>query len=391
MKSIASRVPRKTTLLFGFACMWFAIAPLFAADTSFDPVRPEIISGRLSGFGGAYSALEAGFDTLSTNPAALAYVSSEWSIARLAARVSGPLFDLPSVAQSDDMTNSLLDLVSSNNGVYIGANVTGPLAFGKVDQNFGFGVFNRTITTVDIPSITSADLYVGEEFLLTGAYGLTVFEKGSQSISVGLQMKGYFQTFVFESGTAISIVSSLTDGLSVNSLPTALSTGFGIDAGILYRAGQHLNVGITCKDLYTPVFTTTYSGFSDFMNGSSASTTTIDRLDPYLSVGIVYDIPLPDNWLTVSSWKVMTDYRDILDLLNPLYRNPILNIAGGTEVILLDIVSLRAGISDSYLSTGIGLDLTVFQIDAAMYGSELGLEPGKRPLLNMVLSLSFQY
>ena len=46
-----------------------------AQTSNFEPVAPRTGSARLAGFGGAYTALEAGFDTLSTNPAALAYVS----------------------------------------------------------------------------------------------------------------------------------------------------------------------------------------------------------------------------------------------------------------------------------------------------------------------------
>jgi hypothetical protein len=87
----------------------------------------------------------------------------------------------------------------------------------------------------------------------------------------------------------------------------------------------------------------------------------------------------------------MADYRDFLDLFKPIYRNPILNATLGTEVIFLDVISLRAGINETYLATGLGLDLTLFQIDLALYGKELGIDPGKRPLLNMDLSLSFQY
>ena len=370
------------------ALLLLPCALLGASDL--DPIRPEIVSARLSGFGGAYSALEAGFDTLSTNPAALAYVSREWSVARLAARVSGPLFDLSSALQADDIATGLLDLVGDNNGIYMGMNITGPIAFGKVDRNFGFGVFNRTITTADVPSLTSGTVLAGEEFLLTGGYGLPVFEKGPHSVSVGLQLKGFFQSYVYEKGTAVSVLNDLTK-LNTNTLPAALSTGFGLDTGVLYHYGPNLSVGLTCRDLYTPVFTSKYENYQAFMKGDSSTDSITQRIAPNLSTGVAYSIPIPASWITITDWKVMADYRDILDLMNPIYRNPVLNFAFGSELVILDVVSLRAGISDTYLATGLGVDLKLCKIDFAMFGSELGLDPGKRPLLNLALSLAFEY
>lgn len=386
---MSSFLPRRVRL-FLFNAFFLLLAPAWSLSADIALVRPAIVSARTMGYGGAYTALEAGFDTLTTNPAALAYVSSEWSISRIAAHVSGPLFDMASVNQADDLTTGLLDLVGENNGLYLGAEVTGPFAFGKVDKNFGFGIFNRSIATANIPSLTKATVYTGEEFLLTGGYGLSILDKGSHSLAIGFQLKGFVQTFLFEEGTSITVLNAFTN-FNVDSIPTKLSTGFGVDAGVMYRFLSRFSAAIVCRDLYTPVFSSEYDTFSDFSKGSSGSTTSTDRLDSYLSAGVVYSVPLPESWATITDWNLMVDYRDFLDLLSPLYRNPVLNAAIGTELVFLDVVSLRAGIAETYLSTGLGLDLSLFTIDCAMYGSELGLDPGKRPVLNMALSVSFQY
>lgn len=362
---------------------------LSAQDFEFEPVRPVIVSARTAGFGGSYSALEAGFDTLTTNPAALAYVDEEWSLASLSCKISGPLFDLSSVMAADDIATEILELVGDNNGVYIGADAMGPLSFGKVEKNFGFGIFNRTFTVADIPSITMASMLLGEEVLLVGGYGLNVLEKGPHSIAIGLQLKGFFQYFFVESGTAITLLNDALD-FKLKNIPVVLSSGFGVDVGTMYRFGKHFSAAITCKDLYTPVFSTQYANQEDFMDGKDIDTD-YDRLDPELNAGLVYSIPMPSTWSTITAWNIMFDYRDALGVFDTLYRNPILNLAFGTELVLLDVVSLRAGISDAYLSTGLGLNLTYFQIDFAMYGKELGLEPGSRPVLNIALSLAFKY
>ena len=42
-----------------------------------------------------------------------------------------------------------------------------------------------------------------------------------------------------------------------------------------------------------------------------------------------------------------------------------------------------------YPSAGVGARLGAFNIDAAIFGRELGLEPGTRPQLNLAISLEF--
>jgi hypothetical protein len=365
-------------------------AALAAEDFKFEPIRPRVTSVKTDGYGGAYCATEIGFDTLTANPAALAFVSEEWSIARLSAEVSGPLFDLSSALQSDDMTMGILDLVGKNNGIYMGGNATGPIAFGKVDRNFGFGIFNRSMATVNIPSLASASLSAGEEVLLTGGYGLPVFSKGKHVVTAGLQLKGFLQTVAYQDGTAISVLDSMTD-ISFDDLPTVLSTGFGLDVGVMYRFNGRFSAAVDCDDLYTPVFTTKYKDFKAFRDGDSGDDSIAQRLDPLLSCGVAFDIPLPERWITVTDWTVMLDYRDFLDMLEPVSRNPALNFAFGTELKILDAVSLRAGIRETYLSAGVGVDLSLCTIDFAMYGTELGIDPGKRPLLNIAFSVGFQY
>lgn len=381
---------KRVTLIIPVLFFIILIPCLLAAQSvPFSPVAPRTGSARLSGFGGPYAALEAGFDTLSTNPAALAHVSKTWSIARIDATASGPLFDLPSVFRSDDVSNAMLDLVTENNGLYFAGDVTGPIAFGKVDRNFGFGIFNRTVSIADIPSLSYARLLVGEEFLMVGGYGLTLYEQDEHEIAVGLQLKGFFQFFVIESGTASAVINTLTDA-DLDGLPAVLSTGFGLDAGFLYKYRKNLSLGMVCRDLFTPVFSNEYSSVDDFLDGSSGNDTQYDRLSPDLSIGMVYDIPLPERWTTITGWNVMFDYRDLLMFFDPVYRNPVLNLAIGTEVTMLDVVSFRLGLHEMYLAAGIGLDATFVTIDFAMYGSELGLEPGDQPVLNISLALSFE-
>ncbi|ULQ59475.1 hypothetical protein K7I13_13510 [Brucepastera parasyntrophica] len=263
-----------------------------------------------------------------------------------------------------------------------------------MDKNFGFGIFNRTVVVGNVPSLNWVTAYAGEELLLVGGYGLKVFETDFHSLSVGLQLKGFFQLFLIESGTSLNILNKFIDfdfGSMFDSIPAVFSTGFGLDLGIQYRLSNWFDAAIVCRDVYTPVFSTRYASGQEFLDGNRNSDTIYDTLSPDLTVGVVFTLPLPTYWTTITKWTFMLDYRDILFFLEPLYKNPILNLAAGTELILLDVISLRCGISDMYFAAGVGLNFSIFKLDLAMYGKELGIDPGTRPLLNILLSLSFEY
>ena len=68
-----------------------------------------------------------------------------------------------------------------------------------------------------------------------------------------------------------------------------------------------------------------------------------------------------------------------------------LHIGFGAEVMLLDVLAVRAGFGDGYFSAGLGFNLTAFRLDLAMFGRELSGEPGLRPSYNLIMSTSFRY
>ncbi len=86
----------------------------------------------------------------------------------------------------------------------------------------------------------------------------------------------------------------------------------------------------------------------------------------------------------------MFDYSDITNTFSPLARNPVLNLGFGVDMTLFDIFSLRGGIYEGLLDAGLALNLTYFTLNAAMYGRELGREPGMRPVYDIIIGLEFK-
>ncbi len=110
-----------------------------------------------------------------------------------------------------------------------------------------------------------------------------------------------------------------------------------------------------------------------------------------LDGGISWSMPAGGFWGLVDSFVVAIDYRRILDLLETFPRNPALNLGIGVESRFLDIISVRAGLSEGYPTAGASLDLSVMRLDLSVWGSELGLEPGARPSFNLMTTLDFSY
>ena len=110
-----------------------------------------------------------------------------------------------------------------------------------------------------------------------------------------------------------------------------------------------------------------------------------------LAVGVGIKIPTGFTFGVISSWTAYVDHENVFEFFKEdNLRNPLLGLNVGTEIELFKTILLRVGMNDSYLSAGCGLKLGVFRIDAALFGSELGLEPGSKPNLNAALSISFQ-
>jgi hypothetical protein len=63
----------------------------------------------------------------------------------------------------------------------------------------------------------------------------------------------------------------------------------------------------------------------------------------------------------------------------------------GTEVKLVNMISLRAGLNEGWLSAGLGFDLFFFKLDAAIFTEELGKHPGDQPRTGIVLEAAIRF
>jgi hypothetical protein len=362
------------------------VFPVFGEDT----IDPFVIpSARFSGLGGNHVAVGDSFHALFTNPAAFVDIEKQFSAAELTISTYGPIFEILDLVQSMSDNLNLSGIIGPN-GFAAGFDMAGPLSLGWVGNGLGFGVFNRL--RIDAASSgTNLKPVVSGDLLLVGGYSFRLINRDDHLLDVGFLGKVFFrgeldlETSVFDAQT---IVDNVLDDKSFMSY-----LGLGIDLGIKYTFRNNLTFALACFDVYSPVLVTEYRSFTDFtdMVDKSLTHTSYTTVRRRLDFGVKYTIQNSFLDRYISDLSVVADYRDILDLFSLIPRNPILNIGIGVELRMLNVLSVRFGLTDTLPAFGLGLDLSFMTMDVAIYGKELGLDPGRNSTYGLSLIFLFRY
>jgi len=373
-----------------------ACAPWNLSAQSFVAQSPQFTSARLSAIGGMHAALADDITTLFSNPAGFQSAGPQFSISEASVHLAGPVFSIANllgrVAGSSNPAAIVTDpsVVALFTNLYASAALNGPISLGYVGNGLGFGFFNSTgVTLSTVGAIPTINAAAQESLMFVGGYSFAIPlpEQSRSTLDLGLSIKLFATGTVRLSQDVLSLISLFSSGgfSSLLNQPLNLDIGVGLDTGVLYSWDKTISAGIVARNLYTPVARSQVP--------ASGAPVTYGTVPIDLSTGVMYS-PHP-VWLEpyVTGLKIMVDYSDILDFLThpSTASNPILHVGAGVELTILRILALRAGLDDGYLSAGIGLNLTAFQLDFAMYGSELSLEPGLHPVYNLSLGLEFRY
>lgn len=349
--------------------------------------------------GGVHAAVPGSFNAFFSNPAGFAIDRSLWGISDLTVNLSGPVFDLLGLVPgflegSADLSTLLPALMDANGRLYAAADIAGPLAFGFVGNGLGFGFFNRSLVEVNVSSLLFAGLAVREELLFAGGYARD-FQIGSgQTVEIGIMPKGFIRAEMVAAGNLLEIMSLIeTPDTLLSDHPFSMVSGAGVDLGLTWRYKSNLSLALVCRDAFTPALKTTYSSLNAFLDGSAAdSKVSQAALVPAdLSFGFYYRLDVPQLTRLGVKWEWMVDYKDIFNLFKPVPRHVLLNLGLGSTLTFLDIVEVSFGINDTLPSFGFALDLLATKVSVSMYGRELGLDPGVRPVYNLLLGFSFIY
>ncbi len=373
------------------------------------PLQGEIVpsgtiripNARTAAIGGSHAALGDDLSTLYNNPAGLYDIPSQFHITELTLGLSGPIFSLANIIlqgaggkDSDELISDpkVTDLIKS---VYAGASLVGPLSFGYVGKGLGFAMINAS--GIDFASVGGTTLAVSSatKVVLYGGYAFRVFipESTQATLDFGVNLKSFIEGKTYFTRTVVELPDLFSQGgdAFLNN-PFSLTTGIGLDLGAKYSYRKTYTLGLVARDVFTPTTRSDYSSLDGFLSSEKPADPVHGRVPCDISLGFMYTPELGLIEQYFSEVKLLLDYRDIIDFLShpDTMQNPILKIGFGAEVKVLKVLWLRAGMSEGLFSAGFGLDYGAVQFHAAMFGTELSLEPGMRSVFNLLIGIEIR-
>ncbi len=369
----------------------FIVAAVFTVPNLYGEIYdgPVVsLSPVISAVGGAHSTMSEGFSSLLNNPAGFVSADEEISIAELSIGLKGPVFDIANMFVSDDYSS----IASIFKGIYAGVDIMGPLAFGYVGNGLGFGIISNSVNSVSSIDPLTVNISVGQEIALVGGYAfrISIDPDSEHMLDAGMLLKGVFRGSVNFNESVLNIPDISIDTVTNENFDFV--TGIGFDLGLKYSYRKVFSAGLVGRDIYSPTVHNLYSSVSSFFSSDSPVDTNYGIVPFRLDAGIMYSPDLSDTNSFISGLAFYLDYYNIFDfwLYPSLAVNPVLHVGLGSQITLLEILSVRAGFYQGLFSAGLGLDLYYFVLNASMFGTELSTEPGLHPVYNVQIGVEFR-
>lgn len=152
--------------------------------------------------------------------------------------------------------------------------------------------------------------------------------------------------------------------------------GTGADLGFIWnpKLNNGFTMGLTIQDL----------GNTSFEPASKTDLSASERplKDNLQTVNLGFSI---EPSTKVSKFKILFDYRDILDATK---ESPFKKFHLGSEISVKDIIGFTAGMNQGYPTFGFYFDIRVFRLDLGYYTEELESHVGRRPDSRFYFKLS---
>ncbi len=371
------------------------------------------------GMGGSHLNDYSDVYTMQRNPAGLAFAKNSFMMLPIQMNLGGPLDDIYNMTvpyaegkkefKQEDLISDLSNMISKN-GLNMGLGMGLPLSFAFISGGFGMGLFEDFYMDIDAPSLTMAKVESGVKTSAIIGFAKSFGFSNVLDFSAGITAVPYIKLpMVSYQGSMMDLMTALTSGNNdgmdklMKKVDVSSRAGLSVNLGAQLRAFSIVEASIVVEDLVNVEMPGSKLGMSDvtddFQNLLKLTDFAFDEAKPTtantkIKVGLAAQIPFISDitFGLISSARVFIDHNDFLALTDPtVVVNPVLGLNMGAEVVLFKTVSARFGINQGYFSAGAGLKLACFQFDAAVYGKELGTEPGAKPQLNVALGTTIVF
>lgn len=371
--------------IFTLLC-FFPVFQIYAQDL---PSRIDAVgfpSARNNALGGAHVGLDGDFSSIFTNPAALYGAEPQKNYVELAFDVID--VDLISLILFTDnplpeFAALLVDRFEAS------LDLGGPVAFGMIGNNYGWGVFNVSKLGIvwDRNQIYMVSPNITEELTLAGAYGLRLYDGPNAQFDVGATAKIFLRIGYISPPIYLQQVKYILQDLI--EMPFETELGLGIDIGFRWTLSESLSFAAVIYDPFSPVWVTQYSN-AEKITKQEMIASGIVPVTTRASVGVSWKIASPFWHRYFSDITFSFDYLGLLTNMSEMPRSPLLDISVGCEIRMLEVFSLRGGFKDMMPGGGLGINFTFMNIDLAFYGKELGSRPKQYETWAASINISFR-
>ncbi len=312
------------------------------------------------GMGGVRYAESSDSSIMLWNPAGLGTLSGlNWQLFNLGFGLNGQQIyqDLQDIGELNGV-----DSLSSFYGkdIWIGVGGNSSLALGAL----GFSVYSSGAMDFRLSNPAYPQLainYLNDYGFVIGG-GLSL----GPSLFAGMNLKR-----ITRKGTLLLLGPDELETISSSTLMDRIQdegTGYGVDLGLLWKAPTPGNptVSLSWKDV----------GSTEFIK------TIGDKGPPRLKDNLTLGISANGSAYGLG-FGTGLEYRHIMETGEPIGKKLHL----GLELSLL-FADLRAGLYQGYTTYGLGVDLWLLNLDAAIYGVETGAYPGQTKSERIQISLS---
>ncbi|MDR3357066.1 MAG: hypothetical protein LBO04_07775 [Spirochaetaceae bacterium] len=371
--------------ILAFLC-FFSVLNVYSDDL---PSRVKPVSfpfARVNALGGNHVGLDADFSSLFANPASFAGAEPKKNFAEIAIDI----IDIDLIyrlAFTDDPLPEIREVLTERFEASL--DLGGPIAFGGVGRNYGWGLFNvsRLGLLWNRQAVYMLTPTLSEEFTLAGAYGLGLYRGDTARLDIGLTAKIFMRMGYISQPTYLQEIKYFINNMV--EAPFEIQLGSGFDIGLRWTLAESLSFGLVFYDPFAPVLVTKYSRMSQVSAQQMIAQGTVP-VTPRASAGVSWRMASPFWHHYFSDITLSFDYVGLLENMSENPRDPLLNISAGIEVRMLEVFSIRGGFFGMQPAGGLGINFTFMNIDLAVYMKELGIAADDYKTLALSINVSFR-
>ncbi|MEE0878216.1 MAG: hypothetical protein UH788_02965 [Treponemataceae bacterium] len=358
----------------------FILTCCFVSAETFEytPNFPDIYTAREIALADNYVADTSSYFSVWSNPANAGITGNKLILPFISLDMYSDFEkSIPLILSSLDSTpEGLAEYLEQNDTSALKMNIIGPLCLGSIKNNFFWGIFNDTYTTIDVKDIDTGLVTGGEQTIFSAGYAYPIKLPLNSVISVGLSVKGFTDIQGLVEKQPIEGLLALKD-FDFNTIPLYTTFGFGFDAGITFSLFDIVIVSASWNNFFAAAYTKKYDILEDLFHFQNKYDTKATMpLEDNLILGSVIKIPLAKVTKgLISKFDGYVNCSHFLSLFEETEEeiNYMEFFTFGTEIELLSTISLRAGLNSEYLSLGAGLKMGVVKLDLGIYSKAWGL------------------